>query len=119
DKFKKGDTLVDGPSMDHGELALGRNLVSAYMVYEGYNYEDSLIISEKLVKDDILTSIHVKEYVQDVRETKLGDEQITRDIPNVGEFALRNLDEAGIVRVGAAVGSGDILIGIIAPKGET
>jgi DNA-directed RNA polymerase subunit beta len=119
DKFKKGDTLVDGPSMDHGELALGRNLVAAYMVYEGYNYEDAIILSERIVKDDVLTSIHVKEYVQDIRETKLGDEQITRDIPNVGEFALRNLDEAGVVRVGASVGSGDILVGIIAPKGET
>jgi DNA-directed RNA polymerase subunit beta len=119
EQFKKGDILVDGPSMDNGELALGRNLIAAYMVYEGYNYEDALIVSERLVKDDVLTSVHIKEYVQDIRETKLGDEQITRDIPNVGEFALRNLDEAGIVRVGANVGSGDILVGIIAPKGET
>jgi len=119
DAFKKGDVLIDGPSMDHGELALGRNLTAAYMIYEGYNYEDAIILSERLVKDDILTSVHIKEYVQDVRETKLGDEQITRDIPNVGEFALRNLDEQGVVRVGAAVGSGDILVGIIAPKGET
>ena len=119
DQFKKGEILVDGPSMENGELALGRNLTAAYMVYEGYNYEDAIIISERLVKDDVLTSIHVKEYVQDIRETKLGDEQITRDIPNVGEFALRNLDEGGVVRVGAAVGSGDILVGIIAPKGES
>lgn len=119
DKFKKGDILIDGPSTDNGELALGVNLMAAYMVYDGYNYEDAIIISERLVKEDVLTSIHVKEYVQDIRETKLGNEQITRDIPNVGEYALRNLDEEGIVRVGASVASQDILVGIIAPKGET
>ncbi|KXK27025.1 MAG: DNA-directed RNA polymerase subunit beta [candidate division WS6 bacterium OLB20] len=117
--FKAGEILIDGPSTEMGELALGVNLTAAYMVYEGYNYEDAIIISERLVKDDVLTSVHVKEYVQDIRETKLGNEQITRDIPNVGEFALRNLDEEGIVRVGAAVESQDILVGIIAPKGET
>jgi DNA-directed RNA polymerase subunit beta len=119
DKFQKGDVLVDGPAMDNGELALGRNLVAAYMHYEGFNYEDGIIISERLVKEDALTSIHIHEYIQDVRETKLGDEQITRDIPNVGEYALRNLDETGIVRIGAYVHSQDILVGIIAPKGET
>jgi DNA-directed RNA polymerase subunit beta len=119
EKFKKGDVLVDGPSMDHGELALGRNLVAAYMVYDGYNYEDSIIISERLVQDDAMTSIHVKEYVQDIRETKLGDELITRDIPNIGEYLLRNLDENGVVRIGASVNAQDILVGIIAPKGET
>lgn len=119
EKFKKGDLLIDGPSMDNGELALGRPLLAAYMVFEGYNFDDGIIISEKLVKEDALTSVHVKEYVQDIRETKLGNEQITRDIPNVGEFALRNLDDEGVVRVGASVASGDILVGIIAPKGET
>jgi DNA-directed RNA polymerase subunit beta len=119
DKLKKGDLIIDGPSMEKGELALGRNLVTAYMHYEGFNYEDGIVISEKLVKEDVLTSVHIHEYVQDIRETKLGDEQITRDIPNVGEYALRNLDESGIVRIGAAVHSKDILVGIIAPKGET
>ena len=119
EKFKKGDVILDGPSTEFGELALGVNLNAAYMVYEGYNYEDAIIISERLVREDILTSVHIKEYVQDIRETKLGNEQITRDIPNVGEYALRNLDEEGIVRVGASVASQDILVGIIAPKGET
>lgn len=118
-EVKAGDVLIDGPAMDHGELALGRNLVAAYMHYEGFNYEDGIIISEDLVRKDKLTSVHIHEYIQDVRETKLGDEQITRDIPNVGEYALRNLDENGIVRIGAYVHSQDILVGIIAPKGET
>ena len=118
-KLKKGDVLVDGPSMSEGELALGRNLTAAVMVFEGYNYEDGIVISERLVREDILTSVHIKEYIQDIRETKLGDEQITRDIPNVGEHALRNLNEEGIVRIGASVSSQDILVGIIAPKGET
>jgi len=119
DKFKMGDLLADGPSMDHGELALGQNILAAYMIYEGYNYEDAIIISERLVKDDVLTSVHISEYVRDIRETKLGPEQITTDIPNVSTFALRNLDEGGIVRVGARVEPRDILVGIIAPKGET
>ncbi len=119
DKVKKGDILIDGPSMDGGELALGKNVLTAYMFYEGYNYEDGIILSERLVKDDVFTSVHVYEYSQDIRETKLGDEQITRDIPNVGEYALRNLDESGIVRIGAHVHPKDILVGIIAPKGET
>jgi DNA-directed RNA polymerase subunit beta len=119
EKVNKGDVLIDGPSMESGELALGRNITAAFMHYEGYNYEDGIIISERLVKDDVLTSVHIHEYIQDVRETKLGDEQITRDIPNVGEYALRNLDETGIVRIGAYVHSKDILVGIIAPKGET
>jgi len=118
-EFKKGDVLIDGPSMQNGELALGRNLTTAYMHYEGYNYEDGMVISERLVKQDLLTSVHIHEYIQDIRETKLGDEQITRDIPNVGEYTLRNLDESGIVRIGAFVHSQDILVGIIAPKGET
>lgn len=117
-KVKKGDVLVDGPCMENGELALGRNLTAAFMIYEGYNYEDGIIISERLVKEDLLTSIHIKEYIQDIRDTKLGKEQITADIPNVGEYLLRNLDESGIVRVGASVSSKDILVGIVAPKGE-
>jgi len=118
DKVKKGELLIDGPSMEKGELALGRNLTAAFMVYEGYNYEDAIVLSERLVKEDILTSIHIKEYTQDIRDTKLGQEQVTADIPNVGEYMLRNLDEDGIVRVGASVGSKDILVGIVAPKGE-
>ncbi|MFC1780401.1 DNA-directed RNA polymerase subunit beta [Patescibacteria group bacterium] len=119
DEFNEGDLLADGPSMDEGELALGQNVLAAYMVYEGYNYEDAFIISERLVKDDILTSVHISEYVRDIRETKLGAEQITTDIPNVSTHALRNLDTDGIVRVGARVDPRDVLVGIIAPKGET
>lgn len=118
-KVKKGELLADGASMDKGELALGQNILIAYMFYEGFNYEDGIVISEKLVKDDSLTSIHIKEYTQDIRDTKLGPELITRDIPNVSEYALRNLDEGGIVRIGAKVGPQDILVGIIAPKGES
>lgn len=118
-KLKKGDLLADGPSMESGELALGQNVLAAYMVYEGYNYEDAFIISERLVKEDVLTSVHISEYVRDIRETKLGPEQITTDIPNVSTYALRNLDESGIVRIGARVEPRDILVGIIAPKGET
>ncbi|MBU0976249.1 DNA-directed RNA polymerase subunit beta, partial [Patescibacteria group bacterium] len=119
DAIKSGELLADGPSMDHGELALGRNITAAYMVYEGYNFEDALIISERLVKDDVLTSVHISEYIRDIRETQLGPEQITTDIPNVSTYALRNLNEEGIVRVGARVEPRDILVGIIAPKGET
>ncbi|MBP9758580.1 DNA-directed RNA polymerase subunit beta [Candidatus Dojkabacteria bacterium] len=117
-KIKKGDVIIDGPCMENGELALGRNLTAAFMIYEGFNYEDGIIISDKLVKEDLLTSIHIKEYIQDIRDTKLGKEQITADIPNVGEYLLRNLDESGIVRVGASVSNKDILVGIVAPKGE-
>jgi len=119
DKFKRGEVLVDGSSMDDGELALGQNILAAYMVYEGYNYEDAFIISERLVKEDVLTSIHISEYVRDIRETKLGPEEITTDIPNVSTYALRSLDESGIVQIGARVEPRDILVGIIAPKGET
>lgn len=119
DKVKAGDLLVDGPSMDNGELALGSNVIVAYKFHDGYNFEDAIVISERLVKDDVLTSVHIKQYTQEIRETKLGPEEITRDIPNVGERALRNLDDTGIVRVGAKVEAGDILTGIIAPKGET
>jgi len=118
-KVKKGDVLIDGPCTQNGELALGVNLKTAFVVYDGYNYEDGIVISERLVKEDILTSVHIQEYVQDIRETKLGNEIITRDIPGVGDYALRNLDEEGIVRIGASVKSNDILVGIIAPKGES
>lgn len=116
---KKGDVLIDGPCTVDGELSLGVNLRVAYLVYDGYNYEDGIVISERLVRDDVLTSIHVQEYTQEIRETKLGDEEVTRDIPNVGEYALRNLDEDGLIRIGAHVDSNDILVGIISPKGES
>lgn len=116
---KKGDVLIDGPCTDNGELALGVNLRAAYLVYDGYNYEDGILISERLVKDDALTSVHIQEYVQEIRETKLGNELVTRDIPGVGEHTLRNLDDNGIVRLGASVQPNDILVGVIAPKGES
>ena len=111
--------LADGSSTDGGELALGKNCMVAFMSWEGYNFEDAIIISERLVKDDVLTSIHIEEYEIDARTTKLGDEEITRDIPNRSEESLRNLDERGIVRIGAEVGSGDLLVGKVTPKGET
>lgn len=116
---KKGDILADGPSTEMGELALGRNVVVAFMTWEGYNYEDAILLSEKLVKEDVYTSIHIEEYESEARDTKLGPEEITRDIPNVGEEALRNLDERGIIRVGAEIGAGDILVGKVTPKGVT
>ncbi|MBB6675040.1 DNA-directed RNA polymerase subunit beta [Cohnella nanjingensis] len=116
---KKGDILADGPSTDAGELALGRNVVVAFMTWEGYNYEDAILLSEKLVREDVYTSIHIEEYESEARDTKLGPEEITRDIPNVGEDALRNLDERGIIRVGAEIGAGDILVGKVTPKGVT
>ncbi len=119
DRVKAGDILADGPSTDHGELALGKNLLVAYMVWEGYNFEDAIILSERLVKDDVLTSIHIHEYEIDARDTKLGPEEITRDIPNLSEEVLANLDERGIIRVGAEVGPGDVLVGKVTPKGET
>ena len=115
----KGDILADGPSMDKGELALGRNVVVAFTTFEGYNYEDAIVMSERLVKDDVYTSIHIEEYESESRDTKLGPEEITRDIPNVGEDALRNLDERGIVRIGAEVKDGDLLVGKVTPKGVT
>ena len=118
-KFTKGSVLIDGPSTVDGDLSLGVNLRVAYVVYDGYNYEDGLVISERLVKEDVLTSVHINEYTQEIRETKLGNEEITRDIPNVGELQLKNLDEEGFVRIGAHVSSGDILVGIITPKGES
>ena len=117
-KVEKGDVLADGPSTDHGELALGRNILVAFMTWEGYNYEDAILISEDLVKNDVFTSIHIEEYETEARDTRLGDEQITRDIPNLGDDVLRNLDEEGIVRIGAEVRSGDILVGKVTPKGE-
>lgn len=118
-RVKAGDILADGPSTEQGELALGRNVVVAFMTWEGYNYEDAILLSEKLVKEDVYTSIHIEEYESEARDTKLGPEEITRDIPNVGEDALKNLDERGIIRVGAEIGAGDILVGKVTPKGVT
>ncbi len=119
DVVRKGDIIADGPSTELGELALGRNALVAFMPWNGYNYEDSILISERIVKDDVFTSIHIEEFEVMARDTKLGPEDITRDIPNVGEEALRNLDEAGIVYIGAEVEPGDILVGKITPKGES
>ena len=119
DLVRKGDIIADGPSTEDGELALGRNVLVAFMPWNGYNFEDSILISERIVRDDVFTSIHIEEYEIMARDTKLGQEEITRDIPNVGEEALKNLDEAGIVYVGAEVGPGDILVGKVTPKGES
>ena len=119
ERVEQGQTLADGHSTENAELALGRNILIGFMSWEGYNYEDAILISEKIVKDDVFTSIHIEEHEIDARDTKLGEEEITRDIPNVGEDALKNLDEDGIVRIGAEVGSGDILVGKVTPKGET
>ncbi len=119
DEIKAGDVLADGASTANGEIALGKNCLVAFMSWEGYNFEDAIIVSERLVKDDELTSIHIEEYEIDARTTKLGDEEITRDIPNRSEDSLRNLDERGVVRVGAEVKSGDLLVGKVTPKGET
>ena len=119
DKVAKGQVIADGPSTDAGEIALGKNLLVAYMPWEGHNYEDAIIISERLVKDDVLTSIHIEEHEVDARDTKLGAEEITRDIPNVSEEILKDLDERGIVRIGAEVNPGDYLVGKVTPKGET
>ena len=118
-KVKAGEVLADGSSTDQGEMALGRNLLVAFMSWEGYNFEDAIVVSKRLVSDDELTSIHIEEYEIDARTTKLGDEEITRDIPNRSEESLRNLDDRGIVRVGAEVVSGDLLVGKVTPKGET
>jgi len=119
DKVREGQVLADGSSTSQGELALGKNLLVAFMPFEGYNFEDAIVISEKLVKDDMLSSIHIHEYEIDARATKLGDEEITRDIPNRSEESLRDLDDRGVVRIGAEVGSGDLLVGKVTPKGET
>ncbi|MCX5835568.1 MAG: DNA-directed RNA polymerase subunit beta, partial [Deltaproteobacteria bacterium] len=119
DQVSQSDIIADGPATEDGELALGRNVMVAFMSWGGYNYEDSILVSERVIKDDIYTSIHIEEFETMARDTKLGQEEITRDIPNVGEEALRNLDESGIVRMGVFVKSGDILVGKITPKGET
>jgi DNA-directed RNA polymerase subunit beta len=119
DKVRRGDVIADGPSTEMGELALGRNCVVAFMPWHGYNFEDSILISERVVKEDVFTSIHIEEFECIARDTKLGREEITRDIPNVGEEALKDLDESGIIRIGAEVRAGDILVGKITPKGET
>jgi DNA-directed RNA polymerase subunit beta len=119
EKVSKGTILADGPSTDDGELALGKNLLVAFMPWEGYNFEDAIILSERLVKDDVLTSIHIKEHEVDARDTKLGPEEISRDIPNLSDDILADLDDRGIIRVGAEVGPGDVLVGKVTPKGET
>ena len=119
ERVKKGQIIADGPATDRGELALGRNLLVAFMPWEGHNFEDAIVISERLVRDDVLTSIHISEHERDARDTKLGAEEITRDIPNVGEEILKDLDDRGIIRIGAEVGPGDVLVGMVTPKGET
>ena len=118
EKIEKGQTIADGPSTRNGELALGRNILVGFMSWEGYNYEDAILLSEKLVREDVFTTIHIEEHEIDARDTRLGEEEITRDIPNVGDDALKDLDEDGIVRIGAEVNSGDILVGKVTPKGE-
>jgi DNA-directed RNA polymerase subunit beta len=118
-RVKKGEIIADGPATSHGELALGRNALVAFMPWEGYNFEDAILVSEKVVKEDIFTSIHIEEFDLEARDTKLGREEITRDIPNVSEEALKDLDEDGIVRIGAEIRHGDILVGKVSPKGET
>ncbi len=119
DTVQQGEVIADGPSTHEGELALGKNLLVAFMPWKGHNYEDAIVISERLVKDDVLTSIHIEEHEIDARDTKLGAEEITRDIPNLSEDILKDLDERGIIRIGAEVGPGDILVGKVTPKGET
>ena len=118
-RVEKGEVIVDGPSTDNGEIALGKNILMGFMTWEGYNYEDAILLNERMVKDDVFTSVHIEEYETEARDTKLGPEEITRDIPNVGEDALKDLDERGIIRVGAEVHPGDILVGKVTPKGET
>ncbi|NDY42328.1 DNA-directed RNA polymerase subunit beta [Dissulfurirhabdus thermomarina] len=118
-RVRAGQVLVDGPSTDRGELALGRNVVVAFMPWRGYNFEDAIVVSERIARDDVFTSVHIEEFEVEARDTKLGKEEITRDIPNVGEDALKNLDDSGIVRIGAEVKAGDILVGKVTPKGET
>ena len=118
-RVQAGEVIADGPATDHGEISLGKNALVGFMTWEGYNYEDAVLINEKLVRDDVYTSVHIEEYETEARDTKLGPEEITRDIPNVGEDALGNLDERGIIRIGAEVQSGDILVGKVTPKGET
>ena len=119
EEVKVGSILADGPATKGGDLALGRNILMAFMPWEGYNYEDAILISDRLRKDDVFTSIHIEEYEIEARNTKLGDEEITREIPNISEEALRKLDANGIITIGSEVGPGDILVGKTAPKGET
>ncbi|WP_326908361.1 DNA-directed RNA polymerase subunit beta [Sedimentibacter sp. MB31-C6] len=119
DEIKRGQIIADGPSTENGDIAIGKNLLIGFMTWEGYNYEDAILLNEKLVMDDVLTSIHIEEYESEARDTKLGPEEITRDIPNVGDDSLKDLDERGIIRIGAEVESGDILVGKVTPKGET
>src|SRR6202035_1111937 len=119
DRVEQGQVLADGPCTDHGEMALGKNLLAAFMPWEGHNYEDAIILSQRLVQDDVLSSIHIEEHEVDARDTKLGPEEITRDIPNVSDEVLADLDERGIIRIGAEVVNGDILVGKVTPKGET
>ncbi|MDD9333944.1 MAG: DNA-directed RNA polymerase subunit beta, partial [Bartonella sp.] len=119
DYVKKGEVIADGPSTDNGEIALGRNVLVAFLPWNGYNFEDSILISERIVKDDIYTSIHIEEFEIIARDTRLGPEEITRDIPNVSDESLRHLDEVGIVYVGAEIKPGDILVGKVTPKSES
>lgn len=119
DKIEKGDTIADGPATDQGELALGKNVLIGFMTWEGYNYEDAVLINERIVRDDVYTSIHIDEFECEARDTKLGPEEITREIPNVSDDAIKDLDENGIIRIGAEVNTGDILVGKVTPKGET
>ena len=118
-RLEVGGVIADGPATDGGEMALGRNLLVAFMPWEGHNYEDAIILSQRLVQDDVLSSIHIEEHEVDARDTKLGPEEITRDIPNVSEEVLADLDERGIIRIGAEVRDGDLLVGKVTPKGET
>ncbi|MBU5462875.1 DNA-directed RNA polymerase subunit beta, partial [Lachnoclostridium sp. MSJ-17] len=118
-RVKKGEVLADGPATDNGEIALGKNALIGFMTWEGYNYEDAVLLNEKIVRDDVYTSIHIEEYDTEARDTKLGPEEITRDIPNVGEDMLKYLDEDGIIQIGSEVKAGDILVGKVTPKGET
>ncbi|MBP1758063.1 MAG: D-directed polymerase beta subunit, partial [Firmicutes bacterium] len=119
ERVKSGDVIADGPSTNQGEISLGKNILMGFMTWEGYNYEDAILLNERMVKEDVFTSIHIEEYETEARDTKLGSEEITRDIPNVGEDALKDLDERGVIRVGAEVHAGDILVGKVTPKGET
>src|SRR6202000_1669051 len=118
-RVAKGQVIADGPCTDHGELALGRNVLVAFMPWRGYNFDDAILVSEKLVKEDYYTSVHIEEFELEARDTKLGPEEVTRDIPNVSESTLRNLDEAGVIRIGASIKQGDIIVGKVTPKGET
>ena len=119
ERVKRNDIIADGPAMDNGELALGKNILIGFMTWEGYNYEDAVLLSERLVRDDVYTSIHIEEYETEARDTKLGPEEITRDIPSVANDAIKDLDEDGIIRIGAEVRAGDVLVGKVTPKGET